>query len=487
LADAHEQELHRPREADIWTASVLLLLGAVLAGLLIFKVFHDGGDASYQLARLGLVIPVLVVTALAALVVFGSRRVRVSPKAFLLVAALAGAIGNLAIPVLALGSRAWGNMIPLERPFGIDFRTGLYDPAVAFSTAKSAWPPLNLIVGWPFTLVSQDAGYYIQVVLLVVLALAAVVLSVNLGRRAIAASGGEGRTMIMVSALWLLTSYGFLFELERGNVDLYALLFSLLAVWSLLRLPRSVWVPAVLLALAVNLKLYPAILLILIFWRHRWRAVLPVVVSNAALMLIAGPGNAWTFIENNLRMQSDPSLWLGNHSAESFAFCLHQTFPWVPTSMKYVFLAVPVALWLATAVVLIRRGWSQRGAVLLAASSVPLMNVVPAVSHDYKLVLLVFPLAVLGALLAQPGNSRLASPAWRGTLLGLVGLEMAALSVSTLFWSDGSSYSQIGYGNKYPLVVFVQVLLLGVVLLLRREDDPERQGATAVLEVGRAS
>ena len=42
-------------------------------------------------------------------------------------------------------------------------------------------------------------------------------------------------------------------------------------------------------------------------------------------------------------------------------------------------------------VVLFRRGWSDRSAVLAAAACVPLMAIVPAVSNDYKLVLCVFP------------------------------------------------------------------------------------------------
>jgi hypothetical protein len=102
------------------------------------------------------------------------------------------------------------------------------------------------------------------------------------------------------------------------------------------------------------------------------------------------------------------------------------------------------------------------------------VHALTAVSHDYNLVTLVLPLAVMGALLLEPGTSRLGSPIWRSVLLGLMGLEMAGLTVPTKFWGyDSQNYPHIGIGNKYPLVLFLQVLLLAVVLLLRREDDPE--------------
>ena len=45
------------------------------------------------------------------------------------------------------------------------------------------------------------------------------------GRRVTAAQIG------VVAGLWLFTSYGFMYEIERGNIDLYALFFALLAVW----------------------------------------------------------------------------------------------------------------------------------------------------------------------------------------------------------------------------------------------------------------
>jgi hypothetical protein len=448
-----------------WVAAAFACLGLAVAGAAIVLVLLHGGSTGFMIARLGFILPIAVVCAMTASTVLGVGRVASNPTLFLGMTVATVALGNLAVPFLALGKGAWGAMLLLRHPPGLDFRQGLYDPAAAFSTVKSAWPPLTLVLGRPFTLLSYSSGYIVQVVVLVGLGVAAAAFSASLATRAAESSGLEtgnrsanARRMFLMLAFWLVSSYGFLFEVERGNLDLYAIFFSVLCVWLLLRSPRFMWLSVVSLAVASNLKIYPAILLVLVFWRYRWRALLPVVVSNSVLLMIAGPSNLWHFLVNNSSMLGNPNLWPGNHSAAGFAHVLRQTFGWLPSSLQYVFVAGPVVLWAATAVILIGRGWSQRGAVLLAAASVPLMSIVPSVSHDYKLVLLVFPLAVLASLLAVPATTARDSPVLRSALLGLLAVDMVLLSTPTLLWGTA------GLGNKYPLLVLMQLLCLAVVL-----------------------
>ena len=94
----------------------------------------------------------------------------------------------------------------------------------------------------------------------------------------------------VVAGVWLMTSYGFMYEVERGNIDLYALFFALLSVWLMLRLPRSPWWPAIALAISINLKLYPGVLLVLLLWRYRLKAVIPAIVTNVVLLLVGRAG-----------------------------------------------------------------------------------------------------------------------------------------------------------------------------------------------------
>ena len=133
---------------------------------------------------------------------------------------------------------------------------------------------------------------------------------------------------------------------------------------------------------------------------------------------------------------------------------LRQATGWAPSWIYVPLLLIPLALWALTLLLLLRRGWSDRRAVLAAAACVPVMGVVPAISHDYKLVLYVFPLAVLAAVIATMSRRDLA--VW-SALFGLLALAMMFLSRSSLVIVPSLQ------GSKYALLVLLQLLLLVVV------------------------
>ena len=95
------------------------------------------------------------------------------------------------------------------------------------------------------------------------------------------------------------------------------------------------------------------------------------------------------------------------------------------------------------------------------------MGVVPAISHDYKLVWYVFPLAVLAAAIATMRRRDLA--VW-SVLFGLLAIAMMFLARSSLVNVPSLMTS------KYVLIVLVQLLLLSVTamwLSYEREPVPE--------------
>jgi hypothetical protein len=470
------------RKPAIWVAGAFVYFGLAVAGFDGVVVLLHGSNIGAMIAHLSFVFPVMVVCAMTALAVLGVDRFSSKPMLFLWATVVVEVLGCLLIPFLALRSHAFYAMIPSVGPAGADFRTGVYDPAAAFSAATSAWPPLTLVLGLPFTLFSRSSGYIVQVIVLIILGLATAVLSASIAIGAASSSsleirsrGRSTRRMVLLLVFWLLTSYGFLYELERGQMNVYAIFFSVLSIWFLLRHPKSAWLPAFFLAAAINVKIYPAVLLVLVFWRHRWRALLPVVVSNAVLLLIAGPKNAWYFLSNLRHLQAATGIWHWpvNASATNFALYLRQAFGWLPTWTNHALLAVPIVLWAATAVILIRRGWSQRGGVLLAAASVPLMETVPTVSHDYKLPMMVFPLAVLASILIVPATATRFSSGLRSALMGLLALEIVFLSTPSLLCVPAKEHGYLG--NKYPFLLLLQLLVLGVALLLERKGGMARE------------
>lgn len=417
------------RERGAWVGVVVGAVGWLLTALVLVR----GGGYLVVVPHLWFVLPLAVVGTVTALAAFGVGRTSLNAVLWLAVIAAGGVACNFLVYWFRFGNATWGLLLPLAKPTGIDFRDGLYDPAPAFTTAQSGWPPLTLLLGRPFTLLRFTAGYHVQVGILVALAVAATVLSAKLAMKAACIPDLSGqarridaRQLGLVFGFWLLTSYGFMYEVERGNIDLYALFFALLAVWLMLRLPRSPWWPAIVLAVSINLKLYPGVLLVVLFWRYRWRAVVPAIVANAALLLVGGPANIRnTLTALSANQSSARALWWGNHSAAALANVLRQGTAWAPSWIYVPLLVVPLALWVLTLLQLVRRGWSDRRAVLAAAACVPVMGVVSAISHDYKLVLYVFPLAVLAAVIATMSRRDLA--VW-SVLFGLLALAMMLLA-----------------------------------------------------------
>jgi hypothetical protein len=452
--------LERESGAGEWGAWLGVVVGA-LGWTLSALVLARGGGYFQIVPHLAFVLPLAIVGTVTALAAFDAGRPAVNAVLWLVVIATAGVACNFLVYWFRFGNETWSLLIPLAHPTGIDFRDGLYDPARAFTTLHSGWPPLTLILGKPFTLFGFATAHIIEVVMLVVAAVASVVLSAVLAVRAATAGGDrpddrrvDALQLGLVGGLWLLTSAGFMYEMERGNIDLFALLFALLAVWLMLRLSHSPWWPALALAVSINLKLYPGVLLVLLLWRYRWRAVIPALATNAVLLLIAGPRNLLDTVSGQAAVEgASRAYWWGNHSAAAIADVLREVTPWTPPWVFWPLLLVPLALWATTMAYLMRRGWSARRAVLAAAACVPVMSVAPGISHDYKLVILVFPLVVLAAAVSTMGGRR--TLVW-SLLFGLLAWATIMLARSSLVIAPSLQAS------KYALIVLVQVLLLAV-------------------------
>ena len=176
------------REKGAWLGVVVGALG----WLLTLTTLARGGGYLVVVPRLAVVLPLAVVGTVTALAAFGvARPLASTARSWLGVVALFGVFWNFLIYCGHFGSGTWELLLPLAKPTGVDFRDGLYQPALEFSTGVSGWPPLTLLLGRPFTLFSFSTGYAIQVVLLVVLALAATVLSALLAMRAVRAGGSS--------------------------------------------------------------------------------------------------------------------------------------------------------------------------------------------------------------------------------------------------------------------------------------------------------
>jgi hypothetical protein len=460
-------------------------IGVVTGGagiLFALLVLARGGEYLTVVHDLRWLVPLVVVGVVTALAAGRLGAGRANAVVWLLVVTLAAFGWNFLVYAQRLGRGAFGLLLPLVHPTGIDWRVGIYAAGRSFTNAESGYPPFTLWIGKAFALVGPSAGYAIQVCLLGAFALGSAALCALLARCWLldagqseageSAGSSESRRsrrqlhpwqLGLAGGLWLVTSYGFMFEIERGQLDLYALFFALLAVWLVLRRPQgSPWWPSIALAAAVNIKAFPALLAVVLLWRYRWRAVVPLLATNAALLLSAGPANVGRFFARRAALEeSSFSRGWVNDSAASLAHTLHEVSSW-PASLWIVFLAVSVLLWMATLAVVMRRKWSARGAVLASAACVPVMCTLPSISNDYRLVLLVFPLSVLATATAGLRND--GGPLWALLFLA-VGSEFFLLARSSRLIAPSLQ------GSKFALIVGLQVLLLIVGVLEGRAQE----------------
>jgi uncharacterized membrane protein len=365
-------------------------------------------------------------------------------------------------------------LFPPMEPFGADFRDGYYKPALTLLEGKSPYleneliyPPFSALFSVPFTFFPVETSYAIHVGLLFFLNTATVFLAIDCLRQTWQKTGVLSNLffhtaiilLFVLFSFYTLTSYGFIFSAERGNFDIYPQFFSVAALWLLLKRPSKIWLPVILISLATHLKIYPAILFILILWVHGRKSLLPVLLMNLFLLLITGVDNAIDFLKTIVDYSLDPYLWIGNHSAASFAAYLNQFVPEILgfSLPQVLFYLAPITLWILGFLFLSR--WKGRleslSTIFLFVLSVPLMNLLPVVSHDYKLVILSAPLAILLLVYFwEIANSS------RNSAALYVILKIVLLLLLMFGIARSSVYTHPLFKNKYPLILMVQLLSL---------------------------
>ena len=388
-------------------------------------------------------------------------------------------------------NQAWNQyyVFPYMSPVGADFRDGVHFPGTLLANgmdpydASTFWyPPFSALVFLPFQALDRGPAYSVHVFILVLLTLASIWSATRIAASTVSKdthpheTSDPGTTIPLFLSLAYLTinSYGFLFGLERGNFDLYPLAFSLAGLWVLVRSPNRIWLQVICFSVAAHLKVYPAVLFVLLVWKHGRRSLVPIVLVNAALLFCIGPRPALQFLERLSVVVAGPAAWVGNHSAASFGqmvngFLGARGWPAIPSM---VLIGVPVVVWSASVLVLLRRGYSGSGAVWLFTLSVPLMNLIPSTSHDYKLVLLSAPFAMLLVILLE-------HYVVSGRRLPLAQIALACVLLFFL------SVSYVGLpsvlGNKYPFILGTQGLILWALLTV-----PSRHKADLSPEPGPA-
>lgn len=224
--------------------------------------------------------------------------------------------------------------------------------------------------------------------------------------RGMRSAGMNGRTTALFVSAATLLSYPMAFEYLRGNVEIF--LFSISAFGIIAWWRKQPVLAAVLFGIAGACKVYPLVLVGLLFSERRWRAVL-VAIATAVVVTLAsawafGPtvhaALAWDGFQLGLfqkRYAGMPSQLGYDHSF--FALVKFVTLPWHPvlTALVPWYVRVAALTSLALYFVRIRQLPPLNQVLILSILSVTL----PPVSYDYTLLAVYPPMVLLCMELAR--------------------------------------------------------------------------------------
>jgi hypothetical protein len=192
----------------------------------------------------------------------------------------------------------------------------------------------------------------------------------------------------------VLLSYPVLFEMERGNWNMLALLLIVLGAWAL----RSStlggdYLAGLCLAVAAWIKVYPGLLLLGLLALRRWRAATVCVAAGLAIGLVNVTG-ALEFAANirESAIRSTPDLHGGfftcSHTLSGCwnLFCSHLGLSWpanVPGAAGWGIVVLPQVLWVSRRVRLAADGARLIYPYLLWLTAAA--TFLPAIANDYNL------------------------------------------------------------------------------------------------------
>lgn len=395
------------------------------------------------------------------------------------------------------GSMMFFRYVPtLKGWIGEDAKT-IYYFSLAWSQGKNpyaldiisngvVYPPLTLLLFSPLSRLTAEHAYLIVVALSIVCFISLTLwFPITLFKRV--------SPIIVLFLVTGLVSYGFQFELERGqfNVIAMCLCFTAIHLFHNHYESRPVrYLAYLLFIISVQLKIFPAIFALGLVrdwwdWRRNLRRYLALAAINFALLFSAGYGNFLAFKDSLLVTLASTMGEKTNHSIASFSDSmsslstsswLNRTLPPIAAVlrdhaawMQLVFFGLfVISLGVSLSLVIRRTTQGMIPHFLLVCTIGALM--IPSLSFDYKLSILPASMAIFMQQVSADCSSeilaktRIARRWLRMFLVAAISLAYA----STLFSYTNKPDNAFLSSNFLPLLV---ILLLTPALALLQNAD----------------
>ena len=212
--------------------------------------------------------------------------------------------------------------------------------------------------------------------------------------------------LLMLVFISGLLSYGFQFELERGQFNVFTVFICFLAIWIYHFHPRYRFLAYILFTLSVQLKIYPFIFIVMFIsnwqdWKNNLKRLLILAFSNFALFFILGPYIFVDFVRAILSQILYPFVWTGNHSIHAFIIFFSSITDdhgraWINQNSGLLEIILQCATVVCIFLVMFQCYRQKQNGInpfLLLACTIGAL-LIPSVSNDYKLSILAAPVAI---------------------------------------------------------------------------------------------
>jgi hypothetical protein len=370
----------------------------------------------------------------------------------------------------------FNRFLPDKYPIGFDMNFTLQYVKSWVTTKQSPYPashypPLAYVLLSPLSLLEYPLSYtVVSFLTLSSYCILTLVIPVLFNSK----KGGSIVTLLSVTGLF---SYGFLFELERGQYYSIAFLLCMLAIYLFHRHHEFRHLAYVLFSFSVHLKIAPIFLLPMFVkdwrdWRGNLIRMIGLGIFNFALLFVLGYRNLIEFVQAiRLRVDVPTFVWNGNHSLSNFVFTFVKTgyglfsettalvLQQHENLLEKTLLVIIALSVLAIIFSMFRNDERGLNPYLLLVCTICAL-VIPA-SIDYTLPILIAPMAIL--LSGMPGLKGSSG----NKIVSIILLLVASISYASLLYPF--KYKPYILNNNFP-ALFLILVVVDLYYLLQGKD-----------------
>lgn len=269
-----------------------------------------------------------------------------------------------------------------------------------------------------------------------------------------------------------LFSYGMLFELERGQLNLFVISLAILAIVLFHYRPSFRLLSYLLFSVAIQIKVYPVFLVLLFVddwraWKQNIKRFFGLGLLNIAALFILGYQEFIYFLASILNRFGSPFWWVGNHSIYNFARNLtNDGFGIIPpdevsklSSYASILELVLIVYVLVCILLVILMDYKEHrtglNKYLLVVTIIATM-LIPAESQDYKL-------AFIPPVLAIFFSDQSLFDEVRQRFLYILGVGVISVSYSIMLFPFKYRPEHLGLVTPMLLIILTIVMMLALI------------------------